>query len=573
MKLRSIIRTTVIWLAIAAGLVLGYQQTLPPTGLPRDFQERFKTLAEADAGPDLNLMLSHIREMAKAPHQVGSDALREAQGYLKAQLTAMGYSYREEPYQLTIAETLALEDQRVASGRVPFHLTEEGIRSRSGIGDKPTLDLHNISVTLDAPGTDETILFMAHTDSVITGPGAFDDTVSVAAMLEALRLLKDRAPVRDLVFLFTDGEEQGLLGAAKYVESHPEMLPRVRLVVNLEARGNSGALLMFETTGNNLNMVKAYRDAAGNPVSMSIATAIYRTMQSDTDLTRFMMAGYPGINLAVIEGAEVYHTAADNYQGFDRRSAAHYLETVTGLAQAFATQPELQLEAGQNGVFFPLLPGRLVVLPESTAGLLAYAAAGLFLLALVLSLLRRLVKPGQLLAAVALQLIILAVSFGLSLLVVKLVLHMTGLSGYRTALGFRAGLPIALVTTALLAAGSLLLYRLLLRRPGGKASAMLGVLALPAVLAVATALLFPPASYLFSLPLIAGLVVFALDRWCLLGLAPGAAAFLTMLLFVPLAALIYTALSFTSAHFAVTVAMLALTMLLPMALPGADMKR
>lgn len=568
MKALRFIRITVIWLAIAAGLVLGYQQIKPPTALPRDFSEAFKTLAEADPGPDLNLMLSHIREMAKAPHQVDSEAIREAQGYLKAQLSAMGYSYLEEPYELPIPQILTMEDERVASGRVPFYMTEESIRSKSGIGDKPTLNINNISVTLDAPGTDETILFMAHTDSVITGPGAFDDTVSVAALLEALRLLKGQTPVRDLVFLFTDGEEQGLLGAAKYVESHPEMKARVRLVVNLEARGNSGALLMFETTDNNLNMVKAYSQAAGKPVSLSIATTIYRTMQNDTDLTRFMMAGYPGINLAVIEGAEVYHTKQDNYEGFDRQSAAHYLLTVTGMAQAFATTPDLTLEADQNGVFFPLLPGRLVVLPENTANLLAYAAAGLFLLTLVLSLVRRWVKPGQLLKAIALQLLILGASFGLSMLVVKLVLNFAGLSGYRAVLGFRQGMPIALGTTALLAVLSLILYRLLVRRPNAKASAMLGVLALPALLAVATALRFPSASYLFSLPLIAGLIVFLLDRWCLLGLVPAAAAFLTLLLFVPLAALVYIALSFTSAHFAVTVAMLAFTMLLPMSLPA-----
>ena len=79
------------------------------------------------------------------------------------------------------------------------------------------------------PQSEEAVLFVAHTDSVKYGPGAFDDIVSVAAMLEGLRQLQGVIPLRDMVFLFTDGEEQGLLGAAKYVENHPDMAARTRL--------------------------------------------------------------------------------------------------------------------------------------------------------------------------------------------------------------------------------------------------------------------------------------------------------------------------------------------------------
>jgi Zn-dependent M28 family amino/carboxypeptidase len=140
----------------------------------------------------------------------------------------------------------------------------------------------------------------------------FDDIVSVAALLEGLRAVQGKETARDLLFLFTDGEEQGLLGAAKFVTDHPEYQQRTRLVVNWEARGNSGVLILFQTTDNNLGIIQNYRQAVSHPFSLSIATSIYKTMPNDTDLTHFINAGYPGINFAVICSPHVYHTELDN---------------------------------------------------------------------------------------------------------------------------------------------------------------------------------------------------------------------------------------------------------------------
>jgi hypothetical protein len=50
---------------------------------------------------------------------------------------------------------------------------------------------------------------------VPTGPGASDDGSGVAALLETARALAIGTPLRnDVIFLFTDAEEVGLLGAA-----------------------------------------------------------------------------------------------------------------------------------------------------------------------------------------------------------------------------------------------------------------------------------------------------------------------------------------------------------------------
>ncbi len=81
---------------------------------------------------------------------------------------------------------------------------------------------------------------MAHYDSVGAGPGAGDDGSGTAALLEVARALAREPDARHgLAWLFTDGEEVGLLGAQAFVEQHP-LFPRVGVVVNVEARGSGG---------------------------------------------------------------------------------------------------------------------------------------------------------------------------------------------------------------------------------------------------------------------------------------------------------------------------------------------
>src|SRR5438105_2344263 len=81
-----------------------------------------------------------------------------------------------------------------------------------------------------------------------TGPGADDDGVGVATLLETVRALKAGARLRnDVIFLFTDGEEVGMLGARAFVGEHP-WAKEVGVALNFEARGNTGPALMFETS-------------------------------------------------------------------------------------------------------------------------------------------------------------------------------------------------------------------------------------------------------------------------------------------------------------------------------------
>lgn len=544
-----------VFLALLAGSYLGYLRFQPPKAAL--VEERAVALEEAKAEPDFQLMLSDLKTMSQQVHSVDTPAIHEVHRYLVERLTALGYAPVEERYSLTMEEILAIEQTRVVFRGRPMEATEQSIREKSGIGDKPTMNLNNISVLIPAENAQETIIIMAHTDSVKMGPGTFDDTVSVAAMLESLRLLKGLTPQRDMLFLFTDGEEQGLLGAFKYLEDHPEMKEKTALVLNLEARGNHGALIMFETSKNNLAMVRTLNEAVRRPVSTSIATAVYRTMKNDTDLTPFFMKDMPGMNFAAIENARVYHTPQDNYQTFSRDSARMYLDTVTSLARYFATAETIQVQSGEEGVFFPLLGDKLVVLPQGTANLFSWLAGVLALGLAAFYILKKKARLSRVLLSLGVYLLALVITYFAGMGFVEGVHALHHFEQGQSMVGSPLSTPLFLVMA--MVAGGLCFW--LMQRRKKAASPLenaLGALLLPALLCLAVPILFPAGSYLFSVVTCLALLALLLCRLLPKGrvLWAMAAGFAAMLVIAPIGYLVYVALTFYSAHLAVVLLML-----------------
>jgi acetylornithine deacetylase/succinyl-diaminopimelate desuccinylase-like protein len=81
------------------------------------------------------------------------------------------------------------------------------------------------NVVGEIPGTDkadEVVMLGAHIDTWHAATGAADDGVGVAAMMEAVRILKATGvKLRRTVRVgFWEGEEQGLLGSREYVAAH-----------------------------------------------------------------------------------------------------------------------------------------------------------------------------------------------------------------------------------------------------------------------------------------------------------------------------------------------------------------
>jgi hypothetical protein len=194
-----------------------------------------------------------------------------------------------------------------------------------------------VNVLARIPGREHApaLLLASHYDSVHAGPGAADDTHGVAVMLEVARaLVEGEAIDRDVVLLFDEGEEVGLLGAEAFVRAHP-WAKEVDVAINVEARGTTGRAAMFETSARNGELVARYAAAVPSPEATSLSVEVYRRMPNDTDFTVLRKAGIDGINLAFIGGVARYHTPLDDLAHLDPGSVQHQGDTVLAVTQAY----------------------------------------------------------------------------------------------------------------------------------------------------------------------------------------------------------------------------------------------
>jgi hypothetical protein len=205
----------------------------------------------------------------------------------------------------------------------------------------PCGDVKNVSVHLPGKRGD-IVLVSAHTDSVPTGPGAGDDGQGVAILVELGRYLKDHDHENSITLLFTDGEEDGLLGAIAFLEQDPSAA-RVGVNINLEARGQTGLSTLFRTAGEDAWLIDIYAKHAPSPFTSSVHQVVFETMPHYTDLSVWQSFGIPGVDFAFIDGSEAYHQPEDTVDNLDPRSVQsqgdNALAMLKGLMNADLAHP------------------------------------------------------------------------------------------------------------------------------------------------------------------------------------------------------------------------------------------
>jgi len=210
------------------------------------------------------------------------------------------------------------------------------LQQRSG---RSTVDLDNLLAVRKGTHPGKAIALVTHFDSHPAGPGASDDGVGTAALLEIARIFSTETPRRDIAFLITDGEEFGLLGAKLFTQ-HPFM-KQIGLVINLEARGTTGPSLMFETSPHSRQLISHFANSAPSPISSSLFREIYKRLPNDTDFTVFNEAGKLGFNFAFIGDVQNYHTPADNFENYNPSSLNHHGQNALRLIRQLQDAPDL----------------------------------------------------------------------------------------------------------------------------------------------------------------------------------------------------------------------------------------
>jgi hypothetical protein len=281
--------------------------------------------------------IAHVREIARVPHPLGSDADAAVRKYLLAELSALGV-------QTSVFSDIGINASRpvVIAGQV-----------NDIVGLLPGI----------SPGS--AILLMAHYDSVPRAPGAGDDGSGVAAVLEIIRALHAGPRLqRDVIVLFTEGEEEGLLGAEAFVHSHP-LMADVGLILNFEARGNRGPALLFETSAGNSGLIDAVAHVVPHPIGSSLFYALYKQLPNDTDFTVFRPFKIPGLNFAFGEGLDAYHSPLDTPDNLSLTSLQHDGSYGLALTRYFGQLDLTTLrQQHEDDVFFDWFGGRLIAYRE-----------------------------------------------------------------------------------------------------------------------------------------------------------------------------------------------------------------
>ena len=179
------------------------------------------------------------------------------------------------------------------------------------------------------------LLFNAHYDSVAVGPGAADDGVGVATLLEIGAILKDQPLKRPVILLFNEGEELGLVGARAFLDD--PLSRNVDSLINLEARGVRGPVNMFETSRPNAAAIALFASAVKHPAANSLSTDVYRLMPNYTDVNSFSERGWLIFNLAPIGNETRYHSPGDDVASLDPATLQHMGDQTSHSSSALRT--------------------------------------------------------------------------------------------------------------------------------------------------------------------------------------------------------------------------------------------
>jgi hypothetical protein len=276
-------------------------------------------------------------------------------------------------------------------GRLIAELRAIGLQPRiqdvedcSGFPKSPVVScsrVRNVIATIPARAPGPHLLLNAHYDSTPTGPGAGDDGIGVATLLEIGSILKTAPPPRPVTLLFNEGEEFGLNGAAAFVRRDPEAR-QVNSLVNIDARGVNGPALMFQTSEPNGAAVAAYASAARRPGANSLSTDFATLIPNTTDVVFFKPAGWTLLNYAIIGNETRYHSPGDTTAALDRASLDHLGSEVLAATQSFASVPDPRLASSGRAVFTDLAGRLFIHLPLGiAAALLALLIAAALVLA------------------------------------------------------------------------------------------------------------------------------------------------------------------------------------------------
>ncbi|MBQ4161602.1 MAG: M28 family peptidase [Parabacteroides sp.] len=297
----------IIILILSALIAYGWQSLPTPKG--KDYK-----------GFSSGRVVEDLKIIAKEPHSVAHPEARTAvRDYLKEKLKTLGGEVRVYHYPSQKAKGYIFHADNLLAEFPPM---------------KPLKDTTYL-------------MLIAHYDSkypmkrnqeIVSSFGAGDDGYGIGVILESLnQVLKFREVWNQgIKVLFTDAEEVGMVGMKLAYQSNKEIFEHVGLVINIEARGTYGPVLLFETSPGNEKLMELYGNHAQYPYTYSLTSVVYKFMPNDTDFS-IVKDTIPGFNFSVIADVNHYHTELDHLDNISEISLQHYGEQIVPIIKHYLT--------------------------------------------------------------------------------------------------------------------------------------------------------------------------------------------------------------------------------------------
>ncbi|MGQ3677855.1 M28 family peptidase [Tenacibaculum discolor] len=308
--------------------------------------------------------LYHLKNISQKPHHTGSEEHKKVQDYLVKELKKLNLE-PEIQYQTAINKKW-----------------------------RAATTTENIIARIKGTENGKALLLLTHYDSnPHSSLGASDAGSGVVTIVEGIRayLATNKAPKNDIIILFSDAEELGLLGAQAFVENHP-WAKDVGLVLNFEARGSGGSsYMLMETNGKNKTLLTEFLNANPNyPAANSLMYGVYKKLPNDTDLTVFREKGnINGFNFAFIDDHFDYHTEQDSYERLNRETLLHQADYFTTSLNYFANADLTNLNSDTDYIYVNFPFTKLLTYPFSWVLPMLIIAFLLFIVLIVVGIYKK----------------------------------------------------------------------------------------------------------------------------------------------------------------------------------------
>ena len=268
-----------------------------------------KNLEDEDFKNIYKATLSHLENIANEPHPTGSEQIYKVKEYIIKTIKNEGYKPIIQNGSLLFDTSKVFNSDKLIFSYLQniYTIIPSNTSSNEGFSIEEN---------------QKTIFVVCHYDSVPTGYGAADDSLAVAASLANFQYISKQVTKgfklkNPILFLFTDGEELGLLGSKFFTENNFDE-KKIGAIINLEARGNAGMSILFQSSCNKVDIIRQYSRFDKHVVSYSFANDIYKIMPNNTDYTFFEQAGVDGLNFASIGNSVSYHNEVDNLENLGK---------------------------------------------------------------------------------------------------------------------------------------------------------------------------------------------------------------------------------------------------------------